>query len=73
MNKIEKFFEFRNLFQSISPNVGTKLLQSIAAIAATQLHKVNLLKSIAAIDCRSFVPTFGLVSKDFDFFFNGKF
>ncbi len=47
-----------------SPNVGTKLLQFIAAIAAT-LHKVKLLKSLAAINCicrYTLQPTFGLLS-----------
>ncbi len=47
---------------SISPNVGTWLMQSIAAIAVT-LHKVKLLNSLAAIDCicsHTLQPTFGL-------------
>ena len=38
-----------------SPNVGTWLLQSIAAIAAT-LHKVKLLKSLAAIPFKNIWP-----------------
>ncbi len=51
----------------ISPNAGTHILQSIAAIAV-RLHKVKQLKNLAVIDCicsHTLQPTLGLLTRVF--------